>query len=223
MANLAKPAFVPQTVQVDYEALGAPLALDGEENSLAGVEVLEMGLAWDKSTAGAGGVVGWLNRKVGSDLDGIAIFYTNGEPKKYLGWDELDAFSDAPGAAVHSGDNQTGEGEGDDETVRLRLSDIPRRYNKVVLTATAFKPGSSMKRAKNITVTLYDCTGNSKDAVAFIEPSLLNVRNTIGVAVLTRQPATADVAEHWTLRVSDSKVDVKQGDRDNFLRHVANF
>lgn len=223
MANLAKSPFVPEVVQVDYEELDKPLALDGEENSLEGVETLEMGLGWDKSTGGMGGVSGWLSRKVGSNLDAIMVAYTGMEPKKYLGWDEVDCFADAPGSALHSGDNTTGEGEGDDETIRLQLNKIPRRYDKLVLCATAFQPGSSMKRAKNITVTLYDCTGGTKTPVAFIEPSLLNAKNTMAVAVLTRQPKTADKDEYWTLRVSDRKVDVKQGDRDNFLRHVAGF
>lgn len=223
MASLAKEPFIPQVVQVDYANM-QPLALDGEENDLSGVEVLEMGLGWDKSTGGAGRIGGWINRKVGSDLDGIMVAYTNGEPKKYLGWDEMDCFNmDAPGSAVHSGDNQTGEGEGDDETIRLKLREVPRRYDKLVLVATAFKPGSSMRRAKNITVTLYDSTGGQKEPVAFIEPSLLNAKNTLAVAVLTRQPEQPGKPEHWTLRVSDRKVDVKQGDRDDFLRHVAGF
>lgn len=223
MASLAKqPLFVPETVQVNYAQM-EPLKLDGEENSLLGVEILEMGLGWDKSTGGMGGVAGWLSNRLGSNLDAILVAYTGTEPKKYLGWDEVDCFADAPGAALHSGDNKTGEGEGDDETIRIELSKVPRRYDKLVLAATAFQPGSSMKRAKNIAVTLYDCTGGSKDPVAFIEPSLLNAKNTLAVAVLTRQKATPEKPEHWTLRVSDRKVDVKQGDRDNFLRHVAGF
>lgn len=225
MASLAKQPFVPEVVQVDYEALGKPLALDGEENSLAGVEVLEMGVGWDKSTGGSGGLLGWVNRKVGSDLDGVGVFYdAYGRPIKYLGWDELDTFAnEAPGSAVHSGDNQTGEGAGDDETIRLELAKIPSRFRKIVLVATAFKPGSSMKRAKNITVTLYDSSGGVKTPVGWIEPSLLNPKNTMGVAVLTRQAATPDVAEHWTLRVSDRSVDVIQGNRDDFLVKLASF
>jgi stress response protein SCP2 len=218
MANLAKEPFIPETVAVDYGSIGL-LEMDGEENSLAGVEVFEMGLAWDKSTGGAGGVFGWVNRKVGSDLDAVMVAYTGGQPKKYLGWDEVDCFTrDAPGSAVHSGDNQTGEGEGDDETIRLKLDAVPKRYDKLVLVATAFKPGSSMKRAKAITVTLYDCTGGQKQPVGFIEPSLLSAKNTMGVAVLTRQPEG-----HWTLRVTDRTVDVRQGDRDNFLTHLGGF
>ncbi|AVP41392.1 hypothetical protein SEA_YARA_58 [Streptomyces phage Yara] len=215
MASLSKQPFVPETVAVNYNAIANLTPADGE-NDMDNVEVIEMGVGWDKSTGGSGGLLGWVNRKVGSDLDGVAVAYVNGRPIKYLGWDELDCFApEAPGAAVHSGDNQTGEGDGDDETIRLELARIPQRFDKLVLVATAFKPGSSMKRAKNITVTLYDSTGGTKTPVGWIEPSLLNPKNTLGVAVLTRK------GNSWTLRVLESSFDVKQGDRDDFLRKVA--
>ena len=215
MADLSK-GYTTQVVDVDYGSLQALTPEDGW-NSLDGVEVVEMGLGWDKSTGGSGGMLGKLKRKVGSDLDGIATFYNREKPVKYLGWDELDSFANegsAAGSATHTGDNETGEGAGDDETVRLVLGKIPVRITQIVLNAAAFKPGSSMKRAKNILVTLYDSTGGTKTPVAMIEPSLLNPKNTIGVAVLRRNP---DDATKWQLRVLDTSVDVKQGDRDDFL------
>ena len=215
MADLSK-GYTTQVVDVDYGSLQALTPEDGW-NSLDGVEVVEMGLGWDKSTGGSGGLLGRFKQKVGSDLDGIATFYNREKPVKYLGWDELDSFANegsAAGSATHTGDNQTGEGAGDDETVRLVLGKIPVRITQIVLNAAAFKPGSSMKRAKNILVTLYDSTGGTKTPVAMIEPSLLNPKNTIGVAVLRRNP---DDATKWQLRVLDTSVDVKQGDRDDFL------
>lgn len=231
MAGLSKEAnppagYVTQVVEVDYAQLNTLTPGDGW-NSLDGVEVLEMGLGWDKSTGGHGGVVGWLSRKAGSDLDGVATFRVHDKPVKYLGWDELDCFANegsAAGSATHTGDNQTGEGAGDDESVRLMLARIPIRITSIVLNATAFKPGSSMRRAKNICVTLYDSTGGSKTPVAWIEPSLLKPKNTIGVAVIRRkigadgkviQPGQPGAG--WELKVLDNSVDVKQGDRDDFL------
>lgn len=217
MADFNKPKpYVTQVVDVDRGTLQELKPEDGW-NSLAGVEVLEMGLRWDKSTGGQGGLMGWANRKVGSDLDGVAVFYNGDKPVKYLGWDEFDVFADegsAAGSATHTGDNQTGEGSGDDETIALVLSRLPVRITKVVLTATAFKRGSDMKRAKNILVTLYDSTGGTKTPVGMIEPSLLRPKNTIGVAVLRRSSNDPTV---WELKVVDSGVDVAQGNRDDFL------
>lgn len=222
MPDLTKPVgYETQHVEVDYAQLQT-LSPDDGWSSLNPDQVIEMGLGWDKSTAGKGGVVGWLNRKAGSDLDGIATFYSGNKPVKYLGWDELDSFSNegsAAGSATHTGDNQTGEGAGDDETVRLILAKIPLRITDIVLNATAFKRGSDMKRAKNITVTLYDSTGGSKTPVAWIEPSLLKPKNTIAVAHIRRVRGTdgKPVPGQWELMVVDKSADVKQGDRDDFL------
>jgi stress response protein SCP2 len=215
MADLSK-GYTTEIVDVDYGRLDALTPADGW-NDLSGVQVLEMGLAWDKSTGGSGGLLGKLKRKVGSDLDGIATFYNGEKPVKYLGWDELDSFANegsAAGSATHTGDNETGEGAGDDETVRLILGKIPKRITKIVLNAAAFKRGSDMLRAKNILVTLYDSSGGSKTPVAMIEPSLLKPKNTIGVAVIRRK---LDNPEAFELLVLDKSIDVKQGDRDDFL------
>lgn len=220
MPDFNKPGpYITQVVDVDRSALQS-LSPDDGWNDLSGVEVLEMGLRWDRSTGGHGGLLGWANRKVGSDLDGVAVFYNGDRPVKYLGWDEYDSFADegsAAGSATHTGDNQTGEGSGDDETVRLVLGKLPIRITQVVLVATAFKRGSDMNRAKNILVTLYNSTGGNKTPVAMIEPSLLRPKNTIGVAVLRREEGSPGAPRVWKLKVVDSSVDVIQGNRDDFL------
>lgn len=224
MADMKKQGYVTPVVQVDYAQLQTITPDDGW-NDLTGVEIVEMGLGWDKSTGGHGGVTGWLSRKVGSDLDGIATFYARTKPTKYLGWDELDCFANegsAAGSATHTGDNPTGEGAGDDETLKLEFARIPIRITDIILNAAAFKRGSDMKRAKNITVTLYDSTGGSKSPVAWIEPSLYKPKNTIAVAHIRRKrDAEGKVVQGegagWELKVIDTSVDVKQGDRDDFL------
>jgi len=223
MADLSK-GYTTQVVDVDYAQLQTITPDDGW-SPLDSVEVLEMGLGWDKSTGGHGGALGWLSRKVGSDLDGVGTFYSGPKPVKYLGWDELDAFANegsAAGSATHTGDNQTGEGAGDDETLRLEFKRIPIRITDIVLNAAAFKKGSDMKRAKNITVTLYDSTGGTKSPVAWIEPSLYKPKNTIAVAHIRRKrdaegKVIQGAAGGWELKVIDTSVDVKQGDRDDFL------
>lgn len=224
MASLAKEPYVTQVVEVDHSQLDTITPDDGW-TPLDNVEEFEMGLGWDKSTGGAGGVLGWVNKKAGSDLDGVATFYAGNKPVKYLGWDELDSFADegqAAGSATHTGDNQTGEGAGDDETMKLVFGRIPLRITDIVLNAAAFKRGSDMRRAKSIRVTLYDSSGGSKTPVAWVEPSLYKPKNTIGVAHIRRKrDAEGKVIKGdgagWELKVIDRSVDVKQGDRDDFL------
>jgi tellurium resistance protein TerD len=92
-----------------------------------GLSKMTVGLGWDvRSTDGAAfdldGVVFLLNQsgKVRSDAD--FIFYNN--------------LKSADGSIVHSGDNRTGAGEGDDETVTLDLSKVPADIDKVVVAVT---------------------------------------------------------------------------------------
>ena len=60
------------------------------------------------------------NDKVNSDSD--FIFYNN--------------LKHSSGAVQHLGDNLTGEGDGDDEQVKLDLSLVPQNVNKIAFTVT---------------------------------------------------------------------------------------
>lgn len=92
-----------------------------------GLTRLSIGLGWDvRATDGAAfdldGVVFLLNQggKVRSDND--FIFYNNTKS--------------ADGSVQHSGDNRTGAGDGDDETITLDLSRVPADVDKVVVAVT---------------------------------------------------------------------------------------
>ena len=92
-----------------------------------GLTQLKVGLGWDvRATDGAAfdldGAVFLLNSsgKVRSDSD--FIFYNN--------------LKSSDGSVVHSGDNTTGAGEGDDEVVNIDLSKVPADVDKVVLAVT---------------------------------------------------------------------------------------
>ena len=62
------------------------------------------------------------NGKVGNDND--FIFYGNlAHPSK---------------SVVHTGDNRTGEGDGDDEVIKIELSKIPSGYERLVVTITIY-------------------------------------------------------------------------------------
>ena len=92
-----------------------------------GLKKMTIGLGWDtRATDGAGfdldGAVFLLNPtgKVRSDAD--FIFYNN--------------LKSADGSIVHSGDNLTGAGEGDDETVTIDLATVPADIDKIVVGVT---------------------------------------------------------------------------------------
>jgi tellurium resistance protein TerD len=92
-----------------------------------GLNKIVVGLGWDaRATDGAAfdldasAFLVKLDGKVRSDSD--FCFYNN----KVVG----------DGAVQHTGDNTTGAGEGDDETVKVELSKIPADLDKVVFAVT---------------------------------------------------------------------------------------
>ena len=92
-----------------------------------GLTKMTVGLGWDtRSTDGAAfdldGAVFLLDAqgKVRSDAD--FVFYNN--------------LKSVDGSVVHSGDNLTGAGEGDDETVTVDLSKVPADVDKIAVCVT---------------------------------------------------------------------------------------
>ncbi|UOD27271.1 TerD family protein [Massilia violaceinigra] len=92
-----------------------------------GLTKMIVGLGWDtRATDGSAfdldGAVFLLGAsgKVRSDAD--FIFYNN--------------LKSADGSITHSGDNKTGDGDGDDESVTIELANVPADIDKIVLAVT---------------------------------------------------------------------------------------
>ena len=105
-------------------AKGGNVSLSKEAPGLTAVTV---GLGWDvRKTDGqdfdldASAFVVGLDEKVLSDAH--FVFYNNK--------------TSPDGAVVYGGDNRTGEGEGDDETIRVDFSKLPQNVKKVVVAVT---------------------------------------------------------------------------------------
>jgi stress response protein SCP2 len=83
--------------------------------------------------------VGWDPARRGKsiDLDASAIaFDAQGRNLALVWFSNLGEFS---GALRHSGDNLTGEGEGDDEQIYVDLDRLPAEVVSVVFTITSFR------------------------------------------------------------------------------------
>ncbi|MYT69693.1 TerD family protein [Streptomyces sp. cg28] len=178
---------------------------------LDGVTHLSIGVSWDPTAGSSGGVLGALRRKQGTDLDLIAVALQGGDPVRLAGLDSLDPLGN--GALLHSGDNQTGKGDGDDETVTVEFSKVPPVITSIVFIAAAYKKGSSFQKARNISFKVYDATGGSSQQVADIWPSLLSADNGCLVAKAIR--SAGDV---WKLEVINETGKIKQGDERALMR-----
>jgi tellurium resistance protein TerD len=92
-----------------------------------GLKEVTFGLGWDaRSTDGAD-----------FDLDASALIL--GENNKVLSDKHFVFYNnvqDPSGVVVHTGDNRTGEGEGDDEQIIVSVATLPSEVKKVVFVAT---------------------------------------------------------------------------------------
>ncbi|MFD9332259.1 TerD family protein, partial [Streptomyces sp. NPDC060065] len=104
---------------------------------LDGVTHLTIGASWDPTVGSSGGIIGKIRQKVGTDLDLIAIAMQGSEPVRLAGLDSLDPLGN--GSLLHSGDNQTGQGDGDDETVTVNFAKVPGNITSIVFVAAAYK------------------------------------------------------------------------------------
>lgn len=102
-----------------------------------GLNEVTIGLGWDeRSTTGAD-----------FDLDASAFLVNESgkvaNDKDFIFYNNLTSVCES---VAHTGDNLTGEGEGDDESLIVKLNAIPEGVNKVVVSTTIHE---AVARAQN--------------------------------------------------------------------------
>ena len=97
----------------------------------------------DKSVTMAKIGLGWDTNRYdgGQDFDLDACVFLLGSNGKVLRDEDFvfyNNLSARDGAVVHTGDNRTGEGDGDDETILIDFSKVPAEVEKIAITDTIF-------------------------------------------------------------------------------------
>lgn len=113
-----------------------------------------MGLGWDakKGFLGFGGSI---------DLDASCLIIdAKGNLLDTVWFQQLRS---KDGAITHSGDNLTGEGEGDDETIMVELSRLPPQVTALVFTVNSFT-GETFKKVTSAYCRLVNLAGNQEMA-----------------------------------------------------------
>lgn len=112
---------------------------------------VKMGLGWDVATSGKSG--GFLSSLFGGgggndgiDLDASVIMFD--EQKQPVDVVYFGQLQSKDGTILHSGDNRTGAGDGDDETITVNLSSIPAGVQSLVFTVNSFT-GQSFEKVAN--------------------------------------------------------------------------
>jgi tellurium resistance protein TerZ len=109
---------------------------------------VKMGLGWD--VASNGGSI---------DLDASCAMYT--EHKELVDTVSFRHLRSDDGSIVHSGDNLTGAGDGDDEVINVDLGSIPVNVKTIVFVVNSFR-GQRFTEIQNCFSRLVDTVNNKE-------------------------------------------------------------
>ncbi|WP_242151621.1 TerD family protein [Sphingomonas sp. BAUL-RG-20F-R05-02] len=113
-----------------------------------------MGLGWDVRKAK--GLLGLFGGGGGDiDLDASCLMFDGQRTLVDQVW--FRQLSSHDGSIVHSGDNRTGAGDGDDETINVDLTRLPPKVETLVFTVNSFT-GDSFDRIANAYCRVVDTT-----------------------------------------------------------------
>lgn len=118
-----------------------------------------MGLGWDvKQKSGLGRLFGGSNEV---DLDAsVLLFDANRQALDAVWFQQL---SSQDGSIVHTGDNRTGAGDGDDEQIIVDLTRVPGNVQTLMFVVNSFT-GDTFDQIENAFCRLVDATTNTEMA-----------------------------------------------------------
>ena len=123
----------------------------------AGLDSILVGLGWDTNKYDGGHEF---------DLD-VSVFMTgdNGKVENETNFVFYNNPQDGAGSVIYSGDNRTGEGEGDDESVKVTLSKVPANVQKISFTVTIHEAdarGQNFGQVSNAYIRIVDTAKNEE-------------------------------------------------------------
>ena len=122
-----------------------------------GLTQVRMGLGWD--AVKKRGLFGSRSQTI--DLDASALLFDGGGQLVDQVW--FQQLTSRDGAVQHTGDNLTGEGEGDDESIRVHLDGVSQAVRTIVFTVNSFT-GQDFSQIENAFCRLIDETTEAEVA-----------------------------------------------------------
>lgn len=168
----------------------------GEKISLlkesVGLEEMIIGLGWDQKSKKSGGFLSIFSLdNTTIDCDASAILLTNNKLDRNNDVIYYGNLRHASESVTHTGDNLTGEGDGDDEQIMVKLKKIPEKYNEVVFVVNIYQAKEKKQnfgmienafirvvdKKTNKEVCKYNLTGDYSDSTSLIFGSIHKENN----------------------------------------------
>ncbi|OQY09022.1 MAG: stress protein [Fusobacteriia bacterium 4572_132] len=109
-----------------------------------GLKKIIVGLGWDEATKKKGFFSALLGGGANIDCDASILMLDNNEKlKETVYYGKLKSSNES---IIHTGDNLTGEGEGDDEQIKIDLEKVPSDIGKMI-----------------VVINIYDCKKRNQD------------------------------------------------------------
>lgn len=138
-------------------AKGQKISLEKEAGG--GLSKVIMGLGWD--AVKSGGFFGFGKKAPDIDLDAsCVVFDEQNNPVDAVWFRQLQS---KDGSIVHTGDNRTGDGDGDDEQIIVDLPRVPGNIKSLVFTVNSFT-GQNFSQVENATCRLVNAANNQEIA-----------------------------------------------------------
>jgi tellurium resistance protein TerZ len=215
----------------DKDALRASAVTieDGQTLTLGPQDSMAVGLAWDASDRELSGTRGKASKRLGCDLDAGATLLQGGQPVQMAWMGSLDPCKNR--SVLHTGDNTTGAGDGDDETVEIqKFGDIGAEYDSLVFFVANYKKPKALTKfvtggddpgfhgAENVKMTLYTHDAATGEQQAFvIRPSLLDDSNVCLIARADRI-TKGNTGSDWSVRRISKMTTITKGDKKALLK-----
>ncbi|MDQ1922865.1 TerD family protein [Massilia pseudoviolaceinigra] len=121
---------------------GQKISLDKEAGST--LTRITMGLGWDAIKTK--GLFGFGGKSQTVDLDASCLLFDESNRAIDVVW--FRQLKSKDGSIVHTGDNRTGAGDGDDEQILVDLTQIPASVKSLVFTVNSFT-GQNFSQVEN--------------------------------------------------------------------------
>ncbi len=136
---------------------GQKISLDKEAGGA--LTKITMGLGWDAIKSK--GMFGFGSKTETVDLDASCVLFDDANNAVDTVW--FRQLKSKDGSIVHTGDNRTGAGDGDDEQIIVDLTRVPPNVKSLVFTVNSFT-GQSFAQVQNAFCRIINASDNKEVA-----------------------------------------------------------